>query len=177
MQWERGVPVVIADTTPLNYLVQLGHVSLLESLFGSVFVPRSVLVKLSHAGSPFAVHAWAASPPPWLNVKDDVPFDAELAAVLDPGERDAISLATQISASFLLIDEHAARRVAEGRRFNVIGTLAVPLEGSLLMKLDFPALLTNPRQLRFRMSPQLEATMLNRYYSGRREERDPSEEN
>lgn len=35
--------IVVADTSPLNYLVLLGHIGLLPDLFRSVIVPIAVL--------------------------------------------------------------------------------------------------------------------------------------
>ncbi len=34
--------IVVADTTPLNYLVVIGHVDLLPALFGQVLIPTAV---------------------------------------------------------------------------------------------------------------------------------------
>ena len=40
--------VVIADTSPLNYLILIGHVDVLKELYGEVVIPRAVLVELRH---------------------------------------------------------------------------------------------------------------------------------
>jgi predicted nucleic acid-binding protein len=41
--------VVIADTSPLNYLVLIGRIDILGSLYGKVFVPPEVLAELADA--------------------------------------------------------------------------------------------------------------------------------
>ncbi len=34
--------IVVADTAPLNYLILIGHVDILESLYGEVVIPPAV---------------------------------------------------------------------------------------------------------------------------------------
>ena len=46
--------VVIADTSPLNYLILIGHVDVLKELYGEVVIPRAVLVELRHPTAPAA---------------------------------------------------------------------------------------------------------------------------
>ncbi len=55
--------VVVADTGPLNYLVLIGHVSVLPVLFETVFVPEAVRAELDHPETPPPVRAWIAAPP------------------------------------------------------------------------------------------------------------------
>jgi predicted nucleic acid-binding protein len=47
--------VVLADTTPLNYLVLIGHVESLHLLFGEVMIPEAVFTELRHPKAPAAV--------------------------------------------------------------------------------------------------------------------------
>jgi len=44
--------VVVADTSPLNYLVQIDCQGLLPALFERVLVPRVVIQELAHARRP-----------------------------------------------------------------------------------------------------------------------------
>jgi predicted nucleic acid-binding protein len=37
------IGVVVADTTPLNYLIIIGRVEILATLFGEVLIPQAVL--------------------------------------------------------------------------------------------------------------------------------------
>jgi predicted nucleic acid-binding protein len=50
--------IVVADTSPLNYLVLIGAQDVLEALYESVVVPLSVAV----------VREWICRPPDWLKV-------------------------------------------------------------------------------------------------------------
>jgi predicted nucleic acid-binding protein len=65
-------------------------------------------------------------------------LDTTLADELGMGERQAISLALELHADVLLIDELAGRRQAEERHILVTGTLTVLLQASLRGLCDFP---------------------------------------
>lgn len=56
--------LVVADTSPLNYLVWIGLSDLLPALFGRVVVPPEVIAELSAADAPSVVRAWAGAVPP-----------------------------------------------------------------------------------------------------------------
>jgi predicted nucleic acid-binding protein len=44
--------IVVADSSPINYLVLIDAVDILKSLFGEVIAPRSVSHELSSKGAP-----------------------------------------------------------------------------------------------------------------------------
>ena len=44
--------VVVADTSPLNYLVQIECHEVLPALFDRIFIPRAVIDELAHARTP-----------------------------------------------------------------------------------------------------------------------------
>jgi predicted nucleic acid-binding protein len=43
--------IVVADTSPLNYLIRFGHPNVLHKIYGRVLVPRAVLIEMQHPGS------------------------------------------------------------------------------------------------------------------------------
>jgi predicted nucleic acid-binding protein len=43
---------VVADTTPLNYLVLLGKIELLPAIYERVVIPPVVLAELNHRNTP-----------------------------------------------------------------------------------------------------------------------------
>jgi predicted nucleic acid-binding protein len=156
--------IVVADTSPLNYLVRLGHTEILHQLYGRVLAPSAVLTEMPHPDAPSEVRAWAAAPPSWLEVATFVNLEPTLPRDLGAGEREAISLALERRADVLLIDEFAGRQQARARQISVAGTLAVLLQAGLRGYLDFPKELGRLRQLRFRASPAIEAEMFDRFY-------------
>lgn len=50
--------IVVADTSPLNYLLQINCESLLPSLYQRVLVPPAVLHELAHPEAPKVVGQW-----------------------------------------------------------------------------------------------------------------------
>jgi predicted nucleic acid-binding protein len=52
--------VVVADTSPINYLVQIDAIDLLPKLFGRITVAAAVHEELTHAHTPAAVRDWMA---------------------------------------------------------------------------------------------------------------------
>jgi predicted nucleic acid-binding protein len=115
---------IVADTTPLNYLVLIQAADILPNLYRRVLIPPAVKVELAHANTPAIVRAWISQPPPWLDVVSlKLPVDSALAH-LDAGEREAISLASELQASLLLMDERDGVTIARHRGLKVVGTLA-----------------------------------------------------
>ena len=81
-------------------------------------------VELAHANTPAIVRAWISQPPLRLEVVNlKQPVDSPLAH-LDEGEREAISLASELQAALLLMDEREGVTIARQRGLKVIGTLA-----------------------------------------------------
>ena len=119
--------VVVADTSPLNYLIQIHCDHVLPALYERVFVPAAVVEELHHPRATAAVRAWLANTPPWLVVEQiDEHVDQQLAR-LDPGERQAIQLAKRLRADLLLMDERLGVRLARAQGLAVTGTLGTLL--------------------------------------------------
>lgn len=161
--------IVVADTSPLNYLIRLGHPDVLRKIYGRVLVPRAVLIEMRHPEAPSEVRAWASAPPTWFEERQVLQIDVGLTAELGAGEREAISLALEVHADVLLIDERAGRHEAETRHIEVAGTLAVLLQASLRGYFDFPEALKRLRQYGFRASRDVEVVMLARYEQAKKE--------
>src|ERR1035441_3301369 len=89
--------IVVADTGPLNYLVLIEAVDVLQPLYTCVMVPEAVAEELRSAGAPAAVRTWIAQAPDWLEVRPDPPADPALG-FLDRGESAALSLAELLRA-------------------------------------------------------------------------------
>jgi predicted nucleic acid-binding protein len=117
--------VVIADTSPLNYLILMGVVDVLPRLYHQVLIPGEVVSELAEPGAPPVVVEWARHLPAWVEIRA-TPVSSEPLDRLDAGERAAILLAeAQQSPVLLLIDDAEGRAEAERRRIPVTGTLGV----------------------------------------------------
>ena len=85
--------VVIADTSPINYLILIEAEHILPQLYENVAVPSAVIRELRHNDAPLRVSQWAANPPAWLRIENTLSFSAPGLDELGPGEREAIILA------------------------------------------------------------------------------------
>ncbi len=118
--------LVVADTSPLNYLVLIEQVAILPALFEKVFVPQIVRDELRHDEAPESVRRWIAEPPSWVEIVPAGRDSDDPALVdLDDGERAAIQLAVRIRAELLLIDDRDGVNVARSLGFAVTGTVGI----------------------------------------------------
>ncbi len=115
--------LVIADSSPLIVLVNIGHIEVLPKLFGEIVIPTAVATEIASPNRPDAVKQFAAIPPAWLSVRS--PLTVLRIAELHPGESEAISLAMEMNADLLLIDERKGYREAVARNLNAVGTVGV----------------------------------------------------
>jgi predicted nucleic acid-binding protein len=120
--------VIVDDTSPLNYLLQVEAIYLLPRLYGNVIIPGAVLAELLRDETPTVVRSRAASPPEWVTTISPSKVGPDLAD-LDAGEREAIALALQVGAREILIDEWIGSVRARAKGLKTIGTLGVLLEG------------------------------------------------
>ena len=115
--------LVVADTSPLNYLVLLGHAELLPRLFNRIIIPKRVADELRHRNAPEDVRAFIETPPTWLEVYP-VAATPPIHGI-DMGEAEAIALAVAVQADALIIDDAAGRAAAKARGLVVVGLIGV----------------------------------------------------
>jgi predicted nucleic acid-binding protein len=151
--------VVIADSSPLNYLTLIGSVDVLYRLYGTVVVPEQVIAELMDPAAPPEVRGWAKNLPNWVDVRVAVVSDTGLLH-LDPGERAAIALAQSEPDVLLLIDEVAGRIEAARRGILTTGTLGVLRAAALREFVDLPTLLARLLETNFRVSMELVSALL-----------------
>ncbi len=103
--------VVVADATPLHYLILIGAINVLSRIFDKIHVPIEVRDELTCDAAPPSVRTWMQQPPQWLEVLAAPAVASEDSSLqaLDSGERAAIVLAESIHADLLLIDDRAPR--------------------------------------------------------------------
>ncbi|HXX23749.1 MAG TPA: DUF3368 domain-containing protein [Terriglobia bacterium] len=155
--------IVIADATPLHYLVLLNHVDILRELYRHVIIPEAVFRELQVDRTPPTVKQWIGSRPLWLEVRQAfVPQDLTLTE-LDTGEREAIALAESLRADAVILDDKAARREAQRRNLRVIGTLRVLDDAALAGLVDLPEALKRLRAAGFYLDAALVQFLLDRH--------------
>lgn len=154
---------VIADTSPLQYAVEIDAAQTLFMLYGPIVVPVAVYSEMLHPGSPLLLRRWVEANRRKIQVQSvQVPGDHQLAC-LDPGEIEAIVLAQQTPESLLIIDDADGRKEALRRGLRIIGLLGVIRDAGLRGFLDFEGAIQRLRNTGFRLSPEVEALVRRQY--------------
>lgn len=128
---------VVCDTGPLLHLSEANTLAALRHV-GDIHAPPQVITEISHHLAEWQTPAWVIINPL------DAFHAAEAAAwmqaeLLHAGEAEAIALARQIRADWLLTDDAAARLFASELGLEVHGSLGVILWAAALRYLDRPA--------------------------------------
>lgn len=89
--------IVVADTSPINYLLLIDQINLLHLLFQKVIIPDVVRDEMLDPSAPVVLQQWIVNPP----------------------------LAQILPADLLIIDERLGRRIASERGIPLIGTLGI----------------------------------------------------
>jgi predicted nucleic acid-binding protein len=152
--------IVIADATPLNYLILIHQADLLPQLFDRVLIPPAVFDELRHVETPELVSHWITHPPTWLKIQPLRSAPDPSLNYLDAGEREAIALAEEIHADQLLLDEAEARREAARRKLPFIGTLGVLRAAARREFIDLGAALVQLQQTTFHVDSELIRSLL-----------------
>lgn len=125
-----GSGPVIADAGPLVGLARVGRLGILRDLYQEILIPPCVFDELrvseSRPGSAALLEAIRLQ---WLVCAQLEPSQdlQSLRLIIDPGEAEAIVLATQRAARFLLIDDKQGRALAKSRGLRIVGTGGVLL--------------------------------------------------
>ncbi|MFN0011005.1 MAG: DUF3368 domain-containing protein [Phycisphaerales bacterium] len=145
--------IVVSDASPLNILVRVGCVHVLESLFGEVWITPRVVSEMTHPHSPAALRAWVMNAPAWLHTRSP----ATLAETVSKGagEREAISLALELNASLLLVDDLKARQDAKRLGLAITGTLGVLERAAEQRLISLPEVVVALRRSDFRIADEL----------------------
>lgn len=122
---------VVSNTSPIMNLAIIGELSLLRDQFGEVLIPGAVLEELrveeNLPGSQSVRDALKAG---WIRI-EAVKLDPLVRAMerdLDKGEAEAIALAMQVNADWVLMDERDGRKAAKSMKLKVVGVLGILLK-------------------------------------------------
>lgn len=153
--------IVVADTSPINYLVLIEEIEILPKMYGKVVIPHAVQEELLRPVAPEMVRKWIAAAPAWLQVRTPTWAPDSSLANVDPGERDAILLATELTADQIIVDDREGRKLAEQRGIPVIGTLGVLKQAAALGLLDLRAAVGSLQTTSFYIDPRVLRALLN----------------
>jgi predicted nucleic acid-binding protein len=121
--------IIVSDSSPLIALGRIGKLDLLKDLFGSLVLPDAVWSEVVEAGVDHLGAAQVAEAA-WItrrSVRDHALVEL-LRHDLGAGEAEAIVLARECSADFLLMDERLGRSAAKSLGLKVVGLVGVLIE-------------------------------------------------
>lgn len=127
--------IVVADTGPLRYLIEVDAVEALPRLYGRVITTPEVMQELGASHFPDAVRRWSDQPPAWLQIQQ--PNQERFLDILHVGEASALSVAVERGADLILVDDRDARRIAATQGIECTGTLGVIREAGARGYIDF----------------------------------------
>lgn len=118
--------IVVADSSCLIALARSGQLDVLRALFGQITIPAAVYdeVVTRGAGRPVSNEVAQAEWIMTMHVHDHLAVQA-LRLTLGMGESEAMVLAAETTARFLILDDWRARQSAIGMGLTVIGTLSI----------------------------------------------------
>jgi len=119
--------IVVSNATAIIHLSRIRMLRLLRELFSKVVIPRVVYSEVAIPGEVGCEEITRGFQEGWIVVNDvrDRGSVYELAPLLHRGEAEAIVLAEEIRADYLIVDERVARRLAALRGIRVIGVLGI----------------------------------------------------
>lgn len=146
--------IVISDTTPLRYLIEIDQVHILETLFGKILIPEKVAKELQHPKTPQRVKNWMLVLPNWLEVrKADLTIFTPQKKI-DDGEREAFALAIELNADAVLLDDKYALTEAKRLNLQTIALFTLFETAAARNLIDLPQTIEAIRQTNFRLPPE-----------------------
>jgi len=116
--------IVVSDTSPISNLLMIGWLRILPEVYGKVVIPDAVYEEVE-ALAQFGLSLHEFYTANWIERAMPTNMNAvsELLGNLDEGESEAIVLAEELDADFLLIDERLGWKAAQLRNIKTIGLL------------------------------------------------------
>lgn len=118
--------IVVSDTSPVANLILINKLDILHILFGKIIIPPAVdkeikaLKNLNIDLDTYINSSWIA-----LEKPVDTDKVSALMKMIDDGEAEAIVIAKELKADYLLIDERKGTRLAKHEGCSTIGLVGV----------------------------------------------------
>ena len=156
---------VVSNTSPILNLAIVNQLILLHQQFGEILVPSAVLDELKvneeRPGSQ-AIREAISSGRIQNQAVSNEPLAKLLKQTLDRGEAEAIALAIELNADWMLLDEREGRKVAKSLGLKVTGILGILLRAKQLGEIESlqPIIDDLINKAGFRIAPELLAQIL-----------------
>ncbi len=146
---------VVSNSTPLIALSKIDKLNIIKEFFDSIIIPDAVFIEVAtdkkeREGKEEVLKAkWVQTQKVSNNLAVDI-----LLVNLDVGEAEAITLAKEIKADLLLIDDKDGRKAAKSLGIPVTGTVGLLLRYYRGKKDDFKLALDELIAKGFRLSKE-----------------------
>ena len=149
--------IVVSDSSPLRALHHLGLLFLCRDLYGSVIVPEAVRQELQRPTMTCSTLEITDYSGFEVRLPHSKPSEVGVPADLDAGETQAITLAIELHADLLLMDERKGTHAARQLGLATIGVFGVLLEAKRkgLIERVLPLVDRLVTELKFFASPAL----------------------
>lgn len=155
------MPETVCNTSPIQYLHQVGLLGLLPTLYANITLAEAVAQELAE-GRAHGVSLPAPASLGWIRVtrpRDQATL--RMVADLGPGERETLALALEMPGSLVVLDDALARRYARLLNLRLTGTLGVLLRAKSFGHLpSIRPVLDTLGALRFRLDPATRLAVL-----------------
>ena len=151
----------ICDTSPIQYLHQIGFLHLLAEFYTRTVIPPAVVDELER-GRAIGIDLPEVRALTWVKIQapeglDKVPTAADLGA----GEKEVLALGMQVPGAVVIVDERLGRLYAEALKLTFTGTLGILLRAKvegLIPRIE--PLLEHLGRLGFRLSARTHVAVL-----------------
>ena len=118
--------IIVSDTSCIGYLIQINLLHLLQTLYGEIIIPGAVndeILQLENEGHILSEFKNAD----WIKIYSthNLSNVSKYENILDRGELEAISIAIELEADLLIIDEKLGRIVAKTIGFDITGLVGI----------------------------------------------------
>lgn len=152
---------VICNTSPMQYLHQVGLLTILPALVGPVMIPPAVDAELA-TGRSLGLDLPDPAQLVWLTIRPLTRVTpTSLLPGLDAGEAEVLALALECADPVVILDDLLARRAAQSLGIHLTGTLGLLLDAKRAgLIATITPVLDTLQSLRFRLAPQTRALVL-----------------
>ncbi|MBS1946828.1 MAG: DUF3368 domain-containing protein [Bacteroidetes bacterium] len=143
--------IIIADTSCLIILTNIGELELLHKLYGRITTTLDIATE------------YGDRLPEWIEIVNatDKSKQQLLELQIDKGESSALALALEILDSIIILDDNKARRTAHQLGLTYTGTIGVIVKAKLQgIVPSIKPILSKIKQTNFRLSAETELQAL-----------------